>query len=351
MTTERGPLSGLVLVEAVAKESPQALAHAAGLCGRIAADLGAHVIRVETGAAASPASELFLHSGKRRLVVPQNDALAFVADLVRRANAAILDHATHAKLADQTRGAIPIVIAMSADAPQRGSEFTIEARAGLLDLVGDPARAPLRLGGHQTAYAGGLAAYLGMISALSRRKAGLPTGPVRIDLLDVDVWLNWKTLSIAARTGKTPTRPGAAAEWTVVACADGHVAVVYRVQEWPALLRATRDARLADERFQTPAGRKRHRTELNTILADIFARMTRAEIRAMALAAKLPLGPVWTQDELKGDPHMLARGFFHTIESGCDTVAMPALPVKWNARSFAPAIAEPHANRAMDLAR
>lgn len=351
MTSGNRPLSDLVLVETVSADSPQALSDAAGMCGRIAADLGAQVLRVETAGAGRSPTALFLHSGKRRFTVSPSHALTLVSDLVRRADAAILDHATHSALAGQMRGAVQIVIAMSCDAPQRGSEFTIEARSGLLDLVGDPAREPLRLGGHQLAYSGGLAAYLAMISALSRRKAGLPTGPVRVDLLDIGVWLNWKTLSIASRTGKTPSRPGSEAEWTIVACADGHVALVYRVQEWPSLMRATGDTRLADARFQTPAGRKRHRAALNLILADIFARMTRAEIRAMALSAKLPLGPVWTQDELKNDPHMIARAFFREAEIDHQRVAIPSLPVRWNKEAFAPVIAEPPADHAMDLAR
>jgi crotonobetainyl-CoA:carnitine CoA-transferase CaiB-like acyl-CoA transferase len=325
------PLTGITILEAVAADAPAALALAAGLCGRIAGDLGAAVQRVP-GHKLPASVEAFLHSGKR-MVEPETDPAA-LADTM---DAVLLDHASHEATGRQLRRAIPIVLGMSQDAPMGGSEFTIEARSGLLDLVGDPAREPLRLAGHQAAYSAGLSAYLGLVSALSRRQAGETPQAVHVDLLDVAVWLNWKTLVMAELTGRPPRRAGSAAEWVVVPCRDGHIALVYRFQEWEALKKATGDARLQEPRFQTPSLRRRNRTELNAILAGIFAPMTRAEIRTLALKTKLPLGPIWTPEELQRDPHMIARSFFQPVEWDGRTVAMPSLPVKWNGTTFAPA--------------
>ncbi|MBF9233848.1 CoA transferase [Microvirga alba] len=343
-------MSGVTLVETTATDAPEALVHAAGLCGRMAADLGARVIRIEDPGSKPSSADLFLHTGKERLSTQPRNRAALIADFAKEADALIVDPASFAAMPEQSCSAIAVILAMSRDAPERGSEFTVEARSGLLDLVGDPTREPLRLGGHQIGYSGGLAAYLGMIAALLRRKAGLPGGPVHVDLLDVAVWLNWKTLSTASRTGRAPTRAGAAAEWSVVACSDGYVALVYRVQEWEALKTATNDVRLNDERFQTAAGRRLHRGDLNTILADIFSSKTRSEIRAMALSKKLPLGPVWTPDELRDNPHMIARNFLYLVETGEAPVPMPTLPVKWNKRTFAPAIANSAIPIALDPA-
>jgi crotonobetainyl-CoA:carnitine CoA-transferase CaiB-like acyl-CoA transferase len=224
--------------------------------------------------------------------------------------------------------AAAVVLAMSRDAPLQGSDLTVEARSGLMDLVGDPGRSPLRLGGHQTAYAGGLAAYLALAAALVRRRAGAAPTPQRVYLLDVAVWLNWKTLGMAARTGAPPSRAGERAEWTVVPCADGHAALVYRPADWPRLLQALDEPRLAEPRFATPADRQRHRAALNAIMARAFARMTRARVHEVARRLKLPLGPVWTPEELLDDPQMLARGFFRAAGSGAGLV--PGLPAVWN---------------------
>lgn len=333
MTSRGGPLSRVVVVEAIGPDAPDALAHAAGLCGRMAADLGATVIRI----APSGKSEtgVFLHHGKRLIATTAEDFLRHVAIHGAGADALICDSGTHAHLSlgPQT---IAVLIGMSLDEPLRGSELTAEARCGLLDLIGDPDRAPLRLAGHQLAYSAGLSAYLGLVAALTQRDAGRPAGPVHVDLLDVGVWLNWKALSTAARTGQSPMRPGAKAEWTIVPCRDGYVALVYRIQEWTSLKVATGDARLADPRFETVARRSQNRAELNAILADIFAGKTRAEIRTMALSHKLPLGPVWTPEELKRDPHMIERGYFQPVTVDGQALAMPSLPVLWNGSAFPP---------------
>jgi crotonobetainyl-CoA:carnitine CoA-transferase CaiB-like acyl-CoA transferase len=324
------PLAGIRIVEAIDPAAPDALVCAAGLCGRIAADLGAQVTRISSPSTEPSATGLFLHGGKR-------DSTEAAAWLIPQCDAVVLDAATYEAVEGRCGEAIVVVIGMSADSPSQGSEFTIEARSGLLDLVGDAAREPLRLGGHQTAYAAGLAAYLGLVSALTRRDAGLPSGPVRVDLLDAAVWLNWKTLALALRSGTVPRRAGPDSEWTVVPCADGHAALVYRVQEWKVLQAAFGDPRLTEPRFATPALRRRNRSALNAILAELLAPMTRAEIRIFSLAHKLPLGPVWTPEEIRADPHMQARAFFAAVPGNGATVAMPCLPVKWNGRAVTPA--------------
>ena len=342
------PLAGVTLAEIVDPEAPPALAHAAALAGRIAADLGARVVRLESIAPTDPDLDIFLNAGKQRLRVQPGVAKSLASDLCRRADAVICDAATHASApADATP--FRVVLRMARDAPNEGSEFTIEARAGLLDLVGDRAGSPLRLAGHQTAYAGGLAAHLALVTGLVQRSAGLPVGTKHVDLLDVAVWLNWKTIVIATRTGASPSRAGPDSEWTVLPCADGFFALVYRVPEWPNLKRLVADPRLDEERFETVAGRRENRPALNAILAEAFAARSRADIRAQALASKLPLGPVWTPEELLRDPHMVARRFFAPTAVGDRVVPMPRLPVKWNGASIDPALhAEPAAT--LDLA-
>ncbi|MBI3197597.1 MAG: CoA transferase, partial [Rhodospirillales bacterium] len=47
------------------------------------------------------------------------------------------------------------------------SEFAILALGGLLHMVGEPERKPLRLGGHQASYAAGLTAFTGLAAALA----------------------------------------------------------------------------------------------------------------------------------------------------------------------------------------
>ncbi len=126
------PLAGTTIVEAVAPGRPEALALAAGMCGRIAADLGAHVIRLECAPERErePATDLFLHSGKDRRLVRSDAFVAAVADLAAVADCLILDHGVHAELDEleaKENGPLRVVLAMSLEAPLSGSEFTVEA--------------------------------------------------------------------------------------------------------------------------------------------------------------------------------------------------------------------------------
>jgi crotonobetainyl-CoA:carnitine CoA-transferase CaiB-like acyl-CoA transferase len=332
------PLQDTRVVEAIGAQAPEALRLAAALAGRIAADLGAAVVRVE--AAAEPPRgplPLTLGLGKRTLRCRNADIADLLADATAGADAVLVDGALYDSIGERLGRALPVVVTMTADAvaaPE--SELTVAARSGMLDIVGDPALAPLCLGGHQTAYAGGLAAYLALVAGIVRRSGDQHRQkPLRVSLVDVSVWLNWKTLGMVEVAGFSPMRAGMGADWVIVPCKDGYVATVFRFNEWPALKAATGDPRLEDERFATPAGRRANARALNAILAEIFAAMTRAEIKALSIRHKLPLGPVWTPAELLEDPHMRARGFFHATTSGDGgSMQLPRLPVRWNGAQF-----------------
>jgi crotonobetainyl-CoA:carnitine CoA-transferase CaiB-like acyl-CoA transferase len=316
------PLTGVTLVEAVGADGPLALSLAARMCGRIACDLGARVVRLvpagagpepETGPAPEPGQDCFLDIGKEIVPVPR-DGLAGRLAAYTDADCVVVDTALNDWVKGRDHGLSAVVLAMSLDDPLGGAEFIVEARSGLMDLVGEPDRAPLRLGGHQIAYAAGLAAYLAVVDLCGARAQGAPASSRRVDLLDVAVWLNWKAVGAAALGLAVPTRLGTGGGWVVVPCRDGFVALVYRSVDWDGLKAALREPRLDDVTFATEAGRQEHRGTLNAILADVFADISRAEIRTLSLAHRLPLGPVWTPEELRDDPHMRQRGFFHALD-------------------------------------
>ncbi|MCL4744363.1 MAG: CoA transferase, partial [Burkholderiaceae bacterium] len=255
--------------------------------------------------------------------------------LVSGGDAAIVDGL--ATDVDDRPRVVVSVTALGRSTTRRGepvTEFTVMALGGLLDIVGDPARQPLRLAGHQAAYAAGLSASSGLL-------AGLALGPsarerIDVSLLDTCQWLNWKTLAVAADSGRSPTRLGRAEEWQVVPCADGHVAVVFLEKDWPGLCSMIGDPDLA-ARFATRAARRQEIDAVYARLRPWFDERTRAEIYREAQARGIPLGPVWRVDELATDPQYLARGFLGSLSHpGLGAIAMPRLPVLWNGQRFDP---------------
>src|SRR4051812_35971793 len=186
------PLSRFTVLEVNDRGVPLCLRLATSLAAKIAADLGATVLKIEPpdGDPVRRAPPLlpqgesalfqFLNTSKRSLALDlTTDAgRANLAKLLESADAVLFEEpASIASLARAGR-ATPIEIAalpVEMDGAQRPvSEFTLLALSGLLHMVGEPERKPLRLGGHQASYAAGLTAFTGLTAALAARDAKQP---------------------------------------------------------------------------------------------------------------------------------------------------------------------------------
>lgn len=355
MTEPALPLKRFTIVEVNDAGAPLCLRLAASLAGKIAADLGAQVIKIEPPGGdpvrrAAPllpggASALFhfLNTSKRSVVLDlaSESGRASLTRLLERAEACLFEEP--ASVAPQLRAAkaTPIEIAalpLEMDAAARPvSELAIQALGGLMHMIGEPTRKPLKLAGHQASYAAGLAAFTGLTAALAARDAGQQAPAVRVSLAEVMQWVNWKAASGAAASGTSPGREGKASEFQIVPCRDGHVAVVYTVTQWPATRDLIGDPRLQDAKFNTRAGRRQNIAELYEILTPWFAAKTRAEIQKVAQAKGVPFGPIFTPGELLAAEQYVSRSFLAEMthpEFG--KLLIPQLPVQWNGRSFEP---------------
>jgi crotonobetainyl-CoA:carnitine CoA-transferase CaiB-like acyl-CoA transferase len=194
------PYEGLKVTEVVGHSSSPAIGLAIAMCGRVLADLGAQVSVI--GPDSETRQSGFLRRGKRFLATEAGETLT--AHCIRTSDVALVDHALW-PMPVRCRAMATMAMDHSDDAGQKvQSEFMIEARSGLLDIVGDPHRAPLRLGGHQTAFAAGLAAFTGITASLVRKRHAV----VHVSLLEVATWLNWKAIATACGTGQAPSRRG-----------------------------------------------------------------------------------------------------------------------------------------------
>ncbi len=302
------PLQGLRILETAPANTPRCLLQCIAMTGRVAADFGADV-RVARGMrdSFSAAEQAFLDHGKLPAEPGDTaapDVILGTSDNLMTARVRVLFSA----------------IAGQSDLPV--TEFTVMARSGLLDIVGEPGREPLKLSGHQLAYATGLVGYTAMLAGLGR---DVPS-TLDLSMMETSVWLNWKSAAVAKMSGSASHRKGSGAEWQAVRCADGYVALVYEDADWPAIVALTGSTRLADPAFATKEGRAASVPEIaREIEAGLLSR-TRAELRDIALARRLPFGPIWSVDDLPADRHMLARNFFETV----DGRTLPRAPVLWN---------------------
>ena len=343
------------IVEVNDANVPLCLRLATSLAAKIAADLGADVLKIEPpgGDPVRRAPPLlpqggsalfeFLNTSKRSLLLDlaSESGRTALAGLVDKADVVLFEEPASAAVFLRGTKATPVEIAafpLEMDEAQRPvSELALQALGGLMHMVGEPERKPLKLGGHQASYAAGLTAFTGIMSALAARDAGRTAPSVRVSLVEVMQWVNWKAASGAAATGTSPGREGRNSEFQVLPCRDGHVAVVYTVTQWPATRALIGDPRLDDPKFSTRAGRRQNIAELYAALAPWFAEKSREEIQTVAQAKGVPFGPIYSPAELLQTEQYLARGFLADMAHPTQgRLRLPQLPVQWNGRSFAP---------------
>ena len=166
-------------------------------------------------------------------------------------------------------------------------------------------------------------------------------------MLDVVVWLNWK--SVPSRPGQPKlTRTGDNAEWQVVRCADGFVALVYQEPDWPALCDIVDDARLRAPALAQRPERIRRSREIASIVEQRFLTMTRREVHALALARRIPLGPVWSPSEMVDDPQTIARSACRSSDRIADRIVTTTASEKKVSRSAARG---PESSSSSDISR
>lgn len=353
------PLAGRTVVEIVSQLSSEVVHRAVALAGRIAADLGADVVRLvpaggdplahaaplmlDGAGASASAADAFLNGGKRRLAagaIPASaDAVLFDAAMpIPRAFAQV-----------PVRVAVATGVPADLGGPETSvTDVAILALSGLLDLVGDPDAAPVPFGGHQAAGVAGLAAFSGMMAALAAQAAGATKSEtVHVSAVEACLWSNWKSFAERLYLGRGPTRQGHHAEWQALECADGFAAFVYLEKDWPAVCRLIGDARLTTPPFNTQAGRRADMAGLIEIVKPWYRRHTRAEIYARARALGLPIAPVLSVGEVIEDGQFAAQSFFAAPAGGNPPAAgrVPTIPTRWNGRRFPPR-ARPHVEAA-----
>jgi CoA:oxalate CoA-transferase len=310
-------------------------------CGKLLAEFGAQVIKVEPPSGGArhqgpfahdrPDLEgslafLYLNTAKRSITLQlacRAGRRMFEA-LIRHADVVIGDQASPAPA---TLRAVPHLIYTSirpfgltgphADWP--GTELTVEALGGVMAIVGDPDRAPLKLGSEQASYLAGLNATVATLLALEAREQ---TGHGQV----VDISMQEPLLTIlgnipilyshlatvARRLGSRHHRTHPTA---IFPCKDGYVGIAAQTpQQWEALcLLVDRPELLVDPRFTTGVQRAEHADDLDAELFPWFRARTRHEVMHACQARRIPVGLNCTVPELLEDPQYAASGFFREI--------------------------------------
>jgi crotonobetainyl-CoA:carnitine CoA-transferase CaiB-like acyl-CoA transferase len=184
-----------------------------------------------------------------------------------------------------------------------------ESYGGLANMIGEPDRPPLSLGGEQAATAAGFAAFLGASLALAQRDSDGTGDVVDVAICDVAAYIDWKSDVTYAVTSKVPRRSGTVSgRWRILPAADGWVGVIYQPDQWDAMVTLIGDPRLADETWREDATRRAD-TRWWTAVAEWVTARTKAEIYEAAQRRGLAFGFDVDMAVLADSGQLAARGF------------------------------------------
>ncbi len=340
------PCSDLRVIEVAA--SP-----AGAYAGRLLALCGAEVLRIEPPGG-DPWREVgerwrgvgaeyaYLNLGKRpvRLRPSADEGRAQVLELVERSGADVIIESAAPDplepLIDEADAPHAVLLRISPfgleagardvwleTGPPQSNEFTDDAWSGHTFLNGRADREPIaRPGLHAHCQAGAHAAIGGLAALLARARLGRGQ---TVDVSHVEglaamhqyTTVMWtQARHVLPRVGNTQGGP-----WHpigVYRCKNGYVFLAMPSWEMvrPFLVTAGLDAVAEDARFVRDVDRAHHRLEFDRAIEPWLMAHTTAEIIALGVRARVPIGPIHDAQSVLEDTHFRARDFFVPIDGG-----------------------------------
>lgn len=360
MSARTGPLQGMTVIE---------LAHimAGPVCGRMLADLGADIIKVERVAGGDPsrgfapplvdgesAAFMMINRNKRGIAVDlkHEAGRGIVEQLLDDADVVIENYrkGTMERLGlgyDTLRARNPGLIYCEISGFGRtgpyaelgGFDLVAQGYSGLMSITGESAeRPPVKCGPPVTDITAGLLATLGVVAAYVER---LRTGRgQRIDtsLFEAGITQTFWQSAIALASGVSPQPMGSAhplnAPYEAFETADGWITIGASSeatwQRLPPVLE--RPELLDDPRFERNRDRMVNRPALNALLAPAFKQRPTAEWLDRLTRAGVPAGPVLSIGDMLAHPQTRARDMVvETDHPSLGPMETIGFPVKFSA--------------------
>jgi crotonobetainyl-CoA:carnitine CoA-transferase CaiB-like acyl-CoA transferase len=216
-----------------------------------------------------------------------------------------------------------------------GYDFIFQAMGGMMSITGKPDGMPQKVGVAFSDLMTGMYATVAILAALRHRDATDGGQHIDLALLDVQIAALANMNMNYLISGRVPKRMGNAhanlVPYQVFACVDGHVVVAVGSDGlFRSLCKGLGRPELADDpRFSTNPGRVRNRTDLISILNQIFATRPVAEWMTRLHAESVPIGPINDLAQVFADPHVRERQMVITVDHAlAGTTPLVANPIR-----------------------
>jgi crotonobetainyl-CoA:carnitine CoA-transferase CaiB-like acyl-CoA transferase len=327
-------------------------------CGKLLADLGAEVIKIEKPVVGDEArqygpfpddlphperSGLFLYLNTNKLSITLNAEAAtgakILKELLKESDIFIEDNPPtvmerlgldYAKLEKVNPGIIMVSITpFGQSGPYRdykGYAINCSALGGQSVCAGEPGREPLTpplsLGHYQSGAAGAVAA----LAALFTRE--LTGKGQQADISEAQVWATLHTgnqVSAYVMHGLKRMRWGhrtpGVYPYTILPCQDGYVSMIaIQGYQWKRFLELIGDGQVPDWYANDPRFKERreislkYADEMDALLAPWLMSHTKEEIYSLCREKRIPFAPVKNIKEVVNDSHLEVREYFVEVE-------------------------------------
>jgi formyl-CoA transferase len=226
-------------------------------------------------------------------------------------------------------------------ASRPGFAAVAEAFGGFRELVGDPDRPPVRVGVSIGDTIAGLYAAFGSVMSLFERELKRGKTPIPLGQRVIDVALNEAMLSVTEslipdhtafgiNRQRTGGRMEGIAPSNAYLCVDGSIVVAGNGDAiFKRYMDVIRRPDLGnDQGLQTNADRWERREELDQAIGDWAKNLTTSEALAILDAAGVPAGPIYTAADIVSDTQYAARNMIQRfdVSTGEETLTNVAFP-------------------------
>lgn len=317
---------------------------AGGYCGKLLADFGAEVVKIEAPGRGDPlrshppaanpehpletgALHLYLNTNKQSVCLDLDTTTGqqLLELLLPHANAVIDDRpvgtlerqgfGTHRLNRDHPKLVVSLVSAFGQSGPWAdlpATNLTSFASGGQMAATGDPDREPLKNGGEQAEYQAGLNAFTATLAGLWAAERDGEGDTIDVSAMEVmastlELMLNTYSYQ---RAHVWDTRRGniLSSLIGIYPCADGYLGVHAMPRNWPALAKLMDgEWMLEDERFFDAASRLAHDDELRAMVYAWASDQNRKDVYARAGSMHAPVAYVHDMADLMESAHLRAR--------------------------------------------
>jgi crotonobetainyl-CoA:carnitine CoA-transferase CaiB-like acyl-CoA transferase len=315
-------------------------------CGKLLADLGARVVKVEPPGGDPLRGEPPLVDGESAFFNYLNaNKLGAQADPGSPALDRLLRHTDVVIHSLRGPEAVEFELRAAALAPRAAilsvtpygrtgekaewmaTPFTEWATSGFFYFAGDPAREPLSIPGFQAEFHAGLHAAIAALAALWHARE---TGEgQRVEVSHQEACLNdhaWLT-TMWTHAGHVQKRTGS----LYARCADGWV-YMFNLAAYPDLfVLMERFDLLEDESFFMPRNWAARFTEVFDVFGEWCATRTKHEVYHACQELRIAVSPVNTMADVAASEQLAARDWFGSVDAGGRTFIAPGFPYRLTA--------------------